>query len=316
MPVLFDADDDHPNKKPSTSDSSPNPEKKTVSSPTPNTDEGSADFLFPESQQKVPTQQKSSSHSDTKESQISSTNNKEKKGLANIVSNVKTTAHNKIKKTMSQPEAGPENVSHPERAAVHLVEEKHLPLPHKPSTDLLGAFITAPKKVFFATQGPGEIIILYLRQHPITQIPRILLTIILVIAPPFLFPLLGIFFPFELPLSYQLVFTILWYMVVFAYVYVSFILWYYNVNLVTNMRIVDIDFVYLLTQEVSATRIAQVEDVTYQRIGVWATIFNYGNVLIQTAGTEANIEFLRVPDPKRIAQTIIRLMGSVPTTNQ
>jgi len=80
---------------------------------------------------------------------------------------------------------------------------------------------------------------------------------------------------------------------------------------VTNERVVDIDFAYLLVQEVSATRITQIEDVTYRRIGVLATLFDYGNVFVQTAGTEANIEFLGIPQPKRVAQILIDLLGQV-----
>ena len=115
--------------------------------------------------------------------------------------------------------------------------------------------------------------------------------------------------PFVIPQNYLLVFVLFWYLVSFAFVYINFILWYYNVNIVTNARVIDIDFIYLLVQEVTATRITQIEDVTIRRIGVFASLFDYGDVYVQTAGAEANIEFLRIPRPKQVSQIIIKLMG-------
>src|SRR3989344_887874 len=145
--------------------------------------------------------------------------------------------------------------------------------------------------------------------NSITQIPWILSAFIITIIPLFLIPLLESIFPFSIPSNYQFIILCFWYLMTFAFIYVNFILWYYNVNLVTNERVVDIDFVYLLVQEVSATRITQIEDVTYRRVGILSMLFDYGNVFVQTAGTESNIEFLSIPRPKQVAQILIDLLG-------
>jgi membrane protein YdbS with pleckstrin-like domain len=173
----------------------------------------------------------------------------------------------------------------------------------------LGAYQVRPRRVHFATQKRNEQIVLFLRQHPITQFLWVFFAFILIIIPPIAWPFLGLLFPVELPPAYGIIFILFWYLMLFAYIFVNFILWYYNVNIVTNQRIVDIDFVYLLAQEVSATRISQVEDVTYRKIGFFPSLFDYGNVYVSTAGPESNIEFLRVPEPKQITQTLINLMG-------
>ncbi|MBI4136446.1 PH domain-containing protein [Candidatus Roizmanbacteria bacterium] len=174
-----------------------------------------------------------------------------------------------------------------------------------------GAFIQNPRHVHFATQAKDEYVILFLRRHFITQIPWILSALIIIVMPFFLIPLVENLIGISIPLNYQIIILGFWYTMTFAFIYVNFILWYYNVNLVTNERVVDIDFVYLLVQDVSATRIAQIEDVTYRRVGVLATLFDYGDVYVQTAGTEANIEFLSIPQPKRVAQILIDLLGQV-----
>ena len=199
-------------------------------------------------------------------------------------------------KDRQPPDAQTKNKS----AAAHVGKERN----HN-----LGAFIQHPRHIRFATQTKTEQLILFLRQHPITQISWLLSAFIIIIIPFFLFPLIQNILPITIPGNYRLIIFGFWYLMTFAFIYVNFILWYYNVNIVTNERVIDIDFIYLLVQEVSATRITQIEDVTYRRIGVLATLFDYGNVFVQTAGTESNIEFLSIPRPKRVAQILIELLG-------
>lgn len=181
----------------------------------------------------------------------------------------------------------------------------------EPLSSAMGAFCIKPSDIRFATQAANENIILFLRQHPITQIPWILVTGLLIVLPILLVPMIKTIIgtAFTVPIQYTIILLIFWYLITFAYAFVSFILWYYNINIVTNERVVDIDFIYLLVQEVSATRIEQIEDVTYKRVGSFAAFFDYGDVYVQTAGTERNIEFLKVPKPRQISKILIDLMG-------
>lgn len=175
----------------------------------------------------------------------------------------------------------------------------------------LAAYLTRPFGIHFATQNTDEEILLFLRRHPITNLGWILGSAILLLSPVFIFPLissLGLF-PFTLPGAYKLVFSLFWYLAAFAFIFVNFLLWYFNVNIVTDKRVVDIDFHYLLVQEETATKLTQIEDVTYKRTGFIATIFDFGDVFVQTAGTIPNIEFLKVPQPAKVTKTIVDLMG-------
>ncbi|OGK55304.1 hypothetical protein A3B56_01970 [Candidatus Roizmanbacteria bacterium RIFCSPLOWO2_01_FULL_45_11] len=183
----------------------------------------------------------------------------------------------------------------------------------KPKATSLWSYMQWPRHIHFATQTPDETIILFIRQHPITQIPWILITAMLVAAPVFLVPVArSMAAPYAaIPLPYIIVSIVFWYLITYAYAFISFLLWYYNINIVTNKRIIDIDFIYLLVQEVTATRIAQVEDVTYRRVGSFATLFDYGNVFVQTAGAEVKIECIAVPQPRQISKIIIDLLGTV-----
>jgi len=44
-------------------------------------------------------------------------------------------------------------------------------------------------------------------------------------------------------------------------------------------------------------------------VGSVRSVFNYGDVLIQTAGTLANFEFDRAPEPARIVRVIADMIG-------
>ncbi len=46
------------------------------------------------------------------------------------------------------------------------------------------------------------------------------------------------------------------------------------------------------------------EDVTAKSGGFFASIFNFGNVFVQTAGTEVNLEFHNIPRPAEVTRII------------
>ena len=48
----------------------------------------------------------------------------------------------------------------------------------------------------------------------------------------------------------------------------------------------------------------KIEDVTYKQSGFIRSLFNYGDVHVQTAGEEENIEYDRVPRPAKVAEII------------
>ncbi len=85
------------------------------------------------------------------------------------------------------------------------------------------------------------------------------------------------------------------------------ILHYLNVHIVTNIRVVDIDQVGLFSHVVSELHIDKLEDITSETNGVFGTLFNYGNVYIQTAGARERFEFDNVPNPAAIEKLVLDL---------
>lgn len=170
----------------------------------------------------------------------------------------------------------------------------------------LTSFMVNPTGIKFETQQDDEHVVIFLRQHLIVNLGWIILVILMVLAPILIFPLLFASFqiPFQIPMGYFIVGTLFWYVATFGFAIASFIRWFFNIYIVTNERIVDVDFLHLLYKELSETRLVNVQDVTYKTGGIFETFLNYGHVYIQTAGTEPNFEFLSVPNPEIVVQTI------------
>jgi uncharacterized membrane protein YdbT with pleckstrin-like domain len=168
----------------------------------------------------------------------------------------------------------------------------------------IAAFAYYPDRVKFVAADKEEKIVLLLRKHPITNLKWILVAALMILAPTlasFMLPVAS------LPENFQLIMMMGWYLIVLAYIIEQFLDWYFNVNIVTDERIFDVDFVNLIYREITDANIDQIQDVTVQMGGVLGTTFNYGNVVIQTAAEIPQIEFTAVPKPDAVAQILREL---------
>lgn len=86
--------------------------------------------------------------------------------------------------------------------------------------------------------------------------------------------------------------------------FVLWVIYYLNMQIITDMRVVDIDQEGLFSHTTSELNIAKVEDVTSEVKGLLGTMFNYGNVYVQTAGAVERFEFTNVPSPANIQKLI------------
>lgn len=187
------------------------------------------------------------------------------------------------------------------------IPAKDKELEEKSGSSVFAAFAAFPKGINFTGEHDGEEIILLLRAHPITNAPWILIAILLLLIPLVIFPFLGVL---GLPVGpgAGLAFFLLWYLGSFTYAFLNFLSWYFNVGIITNERVVDIDWNSITNREVTMALISKIQDVTPKQIGVLFSIFDFGSIFVQTAGTEPNIEFLNVPHPQLVARKIQELM--------
>jgi hypothetical protein len=111
----------------------------------------------------------------------------------------------------------------------------------------------------------------------------------------------------SLPVNYQFVAHLFWYLFTFIYAFEKFLGWYFNVFLVTNERVVDIDFKNMLNKHFAEADLSAIQDVSSSVKGLLGTFFNYGDVLIQTAAEITQINFEKVPNPEKIIKLLKEL---------
>jgi uncharacterized membrane protein YdbT with pleckstrin-like domain len=173
------------------------------------------------------------------------------------------------------------------------------------SENLLTSFASFPQKIRFETQDDKEEVILFLRQHPIVNVKWIVL-VILMLAIPSVF---SFFPPFaQLPINFQFVITMGWYMFVFGYALAKFMGWFFNIYILTDERVVDVDFQNIFFRKISTAKIEEIQDVNIQSSGSFETFFGYGSVFIQTAAEVSQFEFLQVPNPDRVGKIINQMI--------
>lgn len=175
---------------------------------------------------------------------------------------------------------------------------------------LFTSFCINPQGVSFHDQDPNEQILLFLRKHFATNIPWLFFSFMLLTL-PFLFPFVSVFLPLPSSITSSIFLYILfYYLLVLTYIFIKFITWFYTVSMVTNKRVVDIDYSDLVYHNVAATKLTQLEDVDYTQLGFLRSLFNYGDVFVQTAGEKPNFDFLAVPQPARVARIVVELIGA------
>lgn len=173
------------------------------------------------------------------------------------------------------------------------------------SDSFLTSFSSFPNKVCFETQDKDEQVILFMRQHPVVNVPWILMVILLLAIAP----VWGYFPPYaELPGNYRLVIGMGYYLFVMGIALAKIMSWLFNIYIVTDERIVDVDFINLFYRVISTAKIEEIQDLSVIQSGMTETFFNYGRVEIQTAAEVTQFEFARVPHPDKVAKILNQMI--------
>ena len=147
----------------------------------------------------------------------------------------------------------------------------------------------------------GESAVLMVRKYPLVFLGQIIFSSLFIIAPFFfLFPLLRwggwgvLIFFVGLVIGIGVAVRI-------------FVEYSFNVFLITDTRIIDIDQKGFFDKTVSETTYDKIQDVSFRTHGVMQTLLHFGSVIIQTAGQQANIELHGVKNPEHVQQAIIEI---------
>ena len=127
------------------------------------------------------------------------------------------------------------------------------------------------------------------------------------------FPILPTIFPYltvgEGEVLFYFIETL---MMLFCWLFL-FLIWidvWFDTWIITNERIVNIEQKGLFAREISELSFSKVQDVTSEVDGILHSIFNYGEVFVQTAGEKEYFHFRSVPDPVGVKSLIMKLSES------
>ncbi len=178
-------------------------------------------------------------------------------------------------------------------------------------THIFAAYCERPEAFTFADKLDDEETLLFLRKHFVTNVPWIIKAISLGVIPLILVFInsTGLVRIDFLTPNYVIMIILFYYFLVFGYIFVNYLTWFYNISIITTERIIDIDFSQIVFENVAATKLTQIEDVHYSQIGVIRSVFDYGDVILQTAGTLPNFDFLAVPHPEIVIKIIGNMIG-------
>ncbi len=177
---------------------------------------------------------------------------------------------------------------------------------NKSNFSSLSAF---PSGVNFQGKEDKEEVILLLRQHPAALSLKYLMILGFLIAPVLFFILLS-----AMGIKSGSMVTIgaggslIFILIAISIAIDTFVKWYFTVSIITDQRIVDVDFVNVLFHKFSETQLEQIQDVTHTVGGFMGSAFDYGTVFIQTASTKPEFEFENIPRPRDVQDVILDLL--------
>lgn len=171
------------------------------------------------------------------------------------------------------------------------------------------SFSAFPDKVSFDGQEETEHVVLLVRQHWAAFIPQVLGVLILLLMPIIFFAFVSALGDsFGSSAAIGLGGAVLFFLMAITLAVDTFFKWFYSVNLITDQRVIDVDFTNIMYHRFSEAQLEKIEDVSHSTGGVLQSFFDFGTVYLQTAGTKPEFEFNNVPRPRDIQDTLNDLL--------
>lgn len=157
------------------------------------------------------------------------------------------------------------------------------------------------------TTGSGEHVLCTVYQHPFGLIAIYISTLIIMIAA---IGLSGTILPqitgeTVRTLSGVLLVSVILSIAVLVILVIATIIYRQTKLTVTDRNVVQIIQKGLFIRKISQLSLANIEDVTSEQKGIFASVFGFGALNIETAGEQANFHFSLCPNPHRVAQIIL-----------
>lgn len=161
-------------------------------------------------------------------------------------------------------------------------------------------------------QKSYEKILFVRRRHPITFVPYVIFFLLLLTAPFGLYWLvthssLNQFFQNQTGFIISILGASLYYLSCYLFFYTNFVTFHLDLWIVTNDRLLDMEQNGLFHRTVAELDLYQIQDASSEVNGFFPSLFNYGNISLQTAGEIPKFTFKNVANPNQLREQILQL---------
>lgn len=84
--------------------------------------------------------------------------------------------------------------------------------------------------------------------------------------------------------------------------------WYYNVAIITDKRVVALNVVSVFHHVYTEILWRRIQDVSHDSVGPFSSVFDIGNIFIDTAGEGVDLTLTFIPKPREVQDVINNLV--------
>jgi len=164
-------------------------------------------------------------------------------------------------------------------------------------------------------QNPDERILLFIRKHKVILLLEILGYSLLLFVPVFVQIVISYMANAlfngieEVNTFFSSKFWIIIWMVWIAYLlkgyYNIFFKWFYNINLLTDNRFIDFDFIGIFRNRIEETSILNIQDAKDSQKGLLQSLFNMGNMEVLTASENTVFNLDNIPSSHKVRDFVM-----------
>lgn len=188
-----------------------------------------------------------------------------------------------------------------------------------------------PSNIKIYGQDKDEFIFLFLRESRVSLFFNFLLVLFLALIVffiPFILNIvqknlfdIGINFEEFIGSKFWVAFIFIWMSYTVSQFFNITLRWFYNINILTNKRFLDLDVVSLFQNNVDETNLFNIQDVKENQTNIIQSIFHMGEIEVVTASgsesTSYNLKNVYMPEKVRdfISDVVIKYKESVKNEN-
>lgn len=108
----------------------------------------------------------------------------------------------------------------------------------------------------------------------------------------------------------------MWVVVLWVLFFVEWTDYRFDMWVITNQRIVDIDQAGLFARDIATVRLKDIEDITVEMYGIFSTMLKFGTLMIQTAGSKNEFYLKNARNPEEAKRQIYSLIHALENKEQ